>query len=133
MELDMVDDLLDHINTDRPLLTGLFQAVEDLETVEGFSSPVLLDHEGEVILWTLTGGKSFLATEAFPSSADHVLLFAEAGIDDFCLSVIAERAFHGCSRTVVGATLEVNFMSFLSSFCLYPSTVLPTFGRTYPR
>jgi hypothetical protein len=47
--------------------------------------------------------------------------------------MIAKRAFHGYSRTVVGGTLEVNFISFFSAFCLHPSTVLLTFDRTYPR
>jgi hypothetical protein len=133
MELDTVDDLLDHGDADRSLLAGLLQAVEDLDTVEGFSSPVLLDHEGEVILWTLTGGESFLAAEAFSSSANHVFLFAETGIDNLCFGMIAERAFHGRSRTVVGETLKADFMPFFSASYLPPWTFVLSFGQTYPR
>ena len=43
MEFDTVDDLLNDVDADRPLLAGLLQTVEDLETIERFSSSILFD------------------------------------------------------------------------------------------
>ncbi len=94
MEFDAVDDFLQNVDTDRPLLTGFLQAVEDFEAIERFSPPVFLHHQWKGILRPLTGRKPFMAAEAFPPPSNRVLLLSEAGIDDFTLRMVTERTFH---------------------------------------
>jgi len=78
IDLDAVDDLLNEIDTDGPLLAGLFQTIEDFEAVEDLSPPVLLDHHGKGFLCSLAGGKSLLTAEAFPPSPNGLLILAKA-------------------------------------------------------
>ena len=94
VEFDAIDDLLDKVNADRPLLAGPSEAIEDLEAIEGLPPSVLLDDQGKIILWPLARGKTLLAAETFPSPADGLLVSAQAGVDHFALGVITERTFH---------------------------------------
>src|SRR4030042_1569738 len=93
MEFDAIDNLFNHVNTDGPLLAGLFQAVEDLKAIKRFSSAIPLHDQWKGILCPLAGGKSFMAAETFPPSSDAVFIFSQPGIDHFTLEVIAKRAF----------------------------------------
>ena len=100
MEFDAVDDLLNHIDADRPLFTRLLQSVKDLEAVEGLSPPVLFDHRREGLFGPLTRRKPFMAPEAFPPATDGLLFLALAGIDHFAFRMITEGAFHGLSKVI---------------------------------
>lgn len=75
--LDPVNALLDDIDADRPLFTGLLQAIEDLNPIEGFSPSILLNDHRERILCSLTCGKALLTFEALPPPTDRLLVFAK--------------------------------------------------------
>ena len=94
MQLDAVHDLFDHVDADRPLLTGSSQAIENLETVEGLSSSILLHNQGEGVLCPLARGKPFMAAEALPSTPNGVLVLSQAGVDDFTLGMATKGTFH---------------------------------------
>jgi hypothetical protein len=94
MELDAINDLFNHIDTDRPLLTSFFQAIEDFEAIERLPSGILLHDQGESILCPLARGKSFMATEAFPPTPNGIFILSQAGINDFTLGLATERTFH---------------------------------------
>jgi hypothetical protein len=100
MELDAVDDLLDQVDTDRPFLTCLFQAVEYFKTVESFSPPIFLHHQRKGILCSLARRKSFMAPEAFSPSSNGILILSQTGIDHFTFGMITERAFHNFKSLV---------------------------------
>src|SRR3990172_2094145 len=85
-----VDHLLNHINADGSLFACPLQAIEYFYPIEEFSSPVLLDHQGKAVFCSLTGGKSLLTLEAFPSASNRLFVLAQAGIDHFALEMIAE-------------------------------------------
>jgi hypothetical protein len=93
-KLNTVDNLLNQVDTDRPFFAGFFETIEDFEAIEYLSSPVFLDHQRKGILCPLAGSKSFLAAKTFPSPPNRLLIFTEAGIDNFTLRVITKRAFH---------------------------------------
>jgi hypothetical protein len=94
MEFDAIDNLFNHVNTDGPLLAGLFQAVKDLKAIKRFSSVIPLHDQWKGILCPLAGGKSFMAAETFPSSSNAVFIFSQSGINHFTLEMITKRAFH---------------------------------------
>jgi hypothetical protein len=97
MGLNTVDDLFKEVDTNRPLFTGFFQAVENFEAIENLSSPVFFNHERKGILCPLACGKSFMTTQTFSPPANGLLILAETGINHFTLWMIAERAFHSLS------------------------------------
>ena len=122
IELNPVDDLLNLINADRPLLTGFFQAIKNFETVEGLPPSILLDNEGKGILGSFTCGEPLLASQAFSPSADGILLLAKAGIDHFAFSLITKRALHNSEPIVlrrkgVERFFKLPALCLLSSFC----------------
>ena len=94
MELDAVNNLFNHVDADRPLLTGPFQAIKDFEAIEWLSSGILLDNQREGVLCPFARSKSFMATKTFPSTPNGVFILSQAGIDDFTLRVATKGAFH---------------------------------------
>ncbi len=94
MELDAIDDFLDQIDTNGPLLTGFFQAIEDLKAIKSFSPTVFLHDQWKGILCPLAGGKSLMAAETFPPPPNRILILSQTGIDHFTLGMITERTFH---------------------------------------
>src|SRR4030043_558104 len=77
--LDSPENLLNDVNTDGPLLTGLLQAIEDFEAIEHLSPSIFLNHHGKSFLRPLAGGESFLTAQTFPAPPNHLLILAEAG------------------------------------------------------
>src|SRR5512136_220210 len=94
MKLHAVDDLLKLIDADRPLLAGLFQAIQDLEAIERLSPPVLLHDQRKGILRSLTGRKSFMTAETLPSPPNRIFLFSQSGIDHFAFGMAAKGTLH---------------------------------------
>ena len=93
--LDPVDDRLERLHRDRPLLAGLEQALHHLLAVEALAPAVLLDHEVRDLVDALVGGEALAAVEALAAAADDVAFLALARVDDLVLEVGAERALHG--------------------------------------
>src|SRR4030042_4045199 len=77
--LDPTDNLLNDVNANGPLLTGLLQAIEDFEAIEHLSPSIFLNHHGKSFLRPLAGGESLLTAKAFPATPTHLLILAEAG------------------------------------------------------
>jgi hypothetical protein len=100
MEFDAIKDLFNHVDTDRPLLTRSFQAIEDFQAIERFSSTIFLHDQWKGILGPLAGSKSFMAAKAFPSTPNGVFIFSQPGIDDFTLGMATEGTFHRASPPV---------------------------------
>jgi hypothetical protein len=94
MELDAINNLFNHVDTDRSLLARSFQTVEDFQAVERFPSGILLHNQWEGILCPFARSKSFMAAKAFPSTPNGVFIFSQAGIDDLTLEMTTERTFH---------------------------------------
>jgi len=94
MELDAINNLFNHVDADRPLLTGSFQAIKDFEAVERLSSGILLHNQREGVLCPLARSKSFMATKTFPSTANGVFILSQAGIDNFTLGMATKGTFH---------------------------------------
>jgi hypothetical protein len=94
MELDAIHDLFNHVDTDRPLLTGSFQAIEDFKSIEWLSSAILLHDQWKGILCPLAGSESFMASKAFSSAPNSIFILSQPGIDDFALGMTTERTFH---------------------------------------
>jgi len=120
MELDAIDDFLDQVNTDRPLLTGFFQAIENLKSIKNFSPPVFLHHQRKGILCPLAGGESLMAAETLPPSPDGILILSQTGIHHFTLRMITKRTFH--LLNVVSGMWKVDL--YIDSL---PSTFYPPF------
>jgi hypothetical protein len=100
MELDTIDDLFNHVDTNGSLLTGFFQTVEDLKAIKNFSPPVFLHDQRKGILCPLAGGKSFMAAETFPSPPNSVFILSQSGINYFTFGMITERTFHKASPPI---------------------------------
>jgi hypothetical protein len=100
MELDAINDLFNHIDTDRPLLASFFQTIEDFKPIERFSSPIFLHDQWKGILCPLGGSKSLMAAKAFPSTPDGIFILSQSGIDDFTLGMTTEGTFHRASPPV---------------------------------
>ena len=100
MELDAADDLLNRVDTDRPLLTGPSQAIEDLESIKGFPSPVLLNHQRKGVFRPLARRKSLLAPKALPAPPDRFLILAQAGIHDLTFKMTAKGTLHLSPKVV---------------------------------
>lgn len=98
VELDPVDDLLEKVHADRSLFAGLFQSVEDLQTVKGFPSTILLDHGRKGFLGPLAGGKAFVTTQAFPAATDRFFILRQTRIDNLAVAMAAKRTLHRFSR-----------------------------------
>lgn len=92
--LNPVDAFFNHIDADGPLFTGLLQAIEDFNPVEGFSPSVFFNDQGKRILRPLACGKTLLTFEAFPPSPDRLFVFAQTGVNHLAFGMIAEGAFH---------------------------------------
>jgi hypothetical protein len=108
MQLDAVDDFLDQIDTNGPLLAGFFQAVKDFKAIESFSPPILLHDQWKGILCPLTGSKSLMAAETLPPSPNGVLILSQSGIDHFTLGMITKRTFHKASPPISSLRLKVS-------------------------
>jgi hypothetical protein len=113
MEFDAVDDLFNDIDADGSLFTGRFQAVQDLETNEGFSPAILFDNHGEGLFGPFACRKTFTAPETLPPATDRLLILALAGINDFAFRMITEWAFH---LSVCCLLLSMKFFDFDSRF-----------------
>ena len=113
IKLDAVDNLLNHVDADRPLFAGLFQAIEDFDAIESLSSSILFDHQWKGILGPLACGKSLLTTETLPPPPNGLLILPEAGIDDFTLRVTAKRAFHELLAPFPGFEFHVQSFELL--------------------
>jgi hypothetical protein len=92
--LDAVDDRLDLLRRDGPLLTGELDPGDHLLPIEGLAAAVLLHHHGEDLFDALVGGEAPFATEALTAAPDDGTLVGEARVDDLVLELGAERALH---------------------------------------
>jgi hypothetical protein len=94
MELDAIDNLFNHIDTDRSLLASSFQTIEDFQAIERLPSGILLHNQWEGILCPFARSKSFMAAKAFPSTPNGVFILSQAGIDNLALEMTTEGTFH---------------------------------------
>ena len=116
MEFDTVDDLFNDVETDRPFLARLLQAIKDLEAIEWLSTPVFLDHGGQGLFRPLAGGEPFMASKALPPAPDRLLVFALPGIDDLAFQMVTERTLHKKMKLASGyERLPISLKPFASS------------------
>ncbi len=101
MEFHAVDDLLDDVDADGSLFTRLFQAIKNLEAIEGFPSTILFDDRWKGLFGPLARGKPFMAAEALSSPSNRLLVLALTRIDDFAFRMITERAFHNLNAVCI--------------------------------
>src|SRR5712671_4287418 len=92
--LDAVDDRLDLLGGDGPLLAGKLDAGDHFVAIEVLAAAVLLHHHREDLLHPFVGGEAPLAAQAFAPPPDHRALVGETRVDDLVLQLGAERAFH---------------------------------------
>ncbi len=94
VELDAIDDLLDDIDADGPLLASRFQAIEDLNAIKRFSPSIFFDDCRQSLLGPLSRRKTPLAAETFPTSADGIFVLTLPRVNDFAFGVATERTLH---------------------------------------
>jgi len=109
---DLLDDLLEPGNGDRPLFDGLEEPAEELLAVEELARAVLLNDHVRDLFDLLVRRKPAGTTEAFPAAADRKPFLALARVDDLALRVGAKRTFHG----VIVSPRRLSFKRLSPSF-----------------
>src|SRR6266566_41742 len=94
LSLDLDDDVVDGLNSDRPLLARLQDGATELLAVEGLAATVPLDHVRQHVLDVLVGRVPTVALEALTAAPDELPVPAHPRVDDPILRVTAKRALH---------------------------------------
>src|SRR5262245_1311159 len=104
--LQAVDQLLEVVRRDRPLLAGLADRRDQLLALELLAPPVLLDHLGQDFLDALAGGEPATALEAFAAAPDLGPVAAQPGVDHLVHRVAAVGTAHGSGDVVPAAWIQ---------------------------
>src|SRR5437879_8972206 len=94
LSLDLDDDVVDGLNSDRPLLARLQDGATELLAVERLAAPVPLDHVRQHVLDVLVGRVPAVALETLAPAPDELPVPAHPRVDDPILRVTAKRALH---------------------------------------
>ena len=92
--LDLDDDVVDGLHTDRSLLARLQDGTAELLAVEGLAASVALDHVRQHVLDVLVRRVPAVALEALAAAPDELPVPAHPRVDDPILRVTAKRALH---------------------------------------